>query len=334
MIATVENNPEEKPNIYMDTVFVRFLAILLITNSHLDRLYPIPQLGTGGAIGNTLFFMMSGYGLYLSYQKRPLGFSAWYRRRVSRIYPSLIIAVGIIYLFVRRGWKHWGLHNYITNFLWPTPYWFITALMLNYIIIYLILKHGRPVYYLYCIAILVIPYSYFYGTSLDLSVYSIEGASYFKCIFYLQIMCWGGYWASREKQLITGTMREFWSLLLLIGFYYLFLFGVASGPLSKYQCITHLLLFPISYLFLTIARSDYVLKVIMEKKYVAQTIIFVGGLTLEIYLLQNVVYSNSLIESLYFPLNIIMFWIGVVFLSYLLQNIAIFLRNRSSWLDL
>ena len=37
--------------------FLRVLAILLVLNSHLDNLYPISALATGGAAGNGLFFI-------------------------------------------------------------------------------------------------------------------------------------------------------------------------------------------------------------------------------------------------------------------------------------
>ena len=44
---------------------LRVAAILLVLNSHFDPLYPIPALATGGAAGNGLFFVLSGYCLRL-----------------------------------------------------------------------------------------------------------------------------------------------------------------------------------------------------------------------------------------------------------------------------
>lgn len=56
----------------MDVVsLIRFIATLLITNSHYDKLYPqgFSFLSTGGMIGNALFFWVSGYTLYFSLKK-------------------------------------------------------------------------------------------------------------------------------------------------------------------------------------------------------------------------------------------------------------------------
>lgn len=56
----------------MDIVsLIRFIATVLITNSHYDDLYPqgYSFLSTGGMIGNALFFWVSGYTLYFSLKK-------------------------------------------------------------------------------------------------------------------------------------------------------------------------------------------------------------------------------------------------------------------------
>lgn len=44
---------------------VKFLAVLLIINSHADTMYPRMQiLATGGAIGDCLFLFCSGFTLF------------------------------------------------------------------------------------------------------------------------------------------------------------------------------------------------------------------------------------------------------------------------------
>ncbi|MDO5041777.1 MAG: hypothetical protein Q4D95_06780, partial [Peptoniphilus sp.] len=43
---------------------MRACAALLIINSHYDDIYPFPALATGGAIGNAIFFAVSGFCSY------------------------------------------------------------------------------------------------------------------------------------------------------------------------------------------------------------------------------------------------------------------------------
>ena len=73
--------------------FLRSLAILLITNSHLDPLYPSPAFGTGGMFGNELFFFVSGFGLALSQSRQTVTFGAWYRKRARRVLVPMVIGV-------------------------------------------------------------------------------------------------------------------------------------------------------------------------------------------------------------------------------------------------
>ena len=39
---------------------LRVFAVFLVFNSHCDALYPVSALATGGAMGNALFFVISG----------------------------------------------------------------------------------------------------------------------------------------------------------------------------------------------------------------------------------------------------------------------------------
>ena len=78
---------------------MKFLAVLLITNSHMDILFPssLSILGTGGAIGDAFFFFCSGFTLFL----KPVGrFDTFYKKRINRIYPSIFALAAIRSLFM------------------------------------------------------------------------------------------------------------------------------------------------------------------------------------------------------------------------------------------
>ena len=68
-------------------VVLRFLACLLITNSHCGDLYPISLLAIGGGQGNVIFFVLSGYCL----ANINIGFREWIKKRANRILPATII---------------------------------------------------------------------------------------------------------------------------------------------------------------------------------------------------------------------------------------------------
>lgn len=67
---------------------LKCFAAIVITNSHMDILYPkFGALATGGAIGDALFFFCSGFTLFLGRMGR---FDNWYKRRINRIYPTVL----------------------------------------------------------------------------------------------------------------------------------------------------------------------------------------------------------------------------------------------------
>ena len=309
------------------TSFLRFIAIVLITNSHLDSLYPIPALGTGGSIGNALFFMLSGYGIFLSEKNQSRPFLSWYKRRIVRIYPSVIMATVLLIIIPLKVWTEWAFMDYIKMLIWPTAYWFISALMVFYVIFFFILKMKNYKYFLTGIFILIIPYLFFYITMVDLSRYSIEGPSYFKWLFYLQTMFFGGYMAGREKFVKTNFIKDGLALVLVIGLYYGILNLMNKGCGWQFQAVTHLLMFPILFLFLRVSESDLITS-LMNTKYIGAAISLLAGLTLEIYLLQYAVYSHSIIQSILFPLNIITFWIVVIILSFILNRVSRFITKK------
>lgn len=106
---------------------LKFLAVFLIINSHMDALYvKYDMLATGGVIGDVLFLFASGYTLLLS--KCNLSFDNWYKRRINRIYPSVFVCVALGAMFVGKfsmnlsalwgGRIHCSYHGLLYTYLW------------------------------------------------------------------------------------------------------------------------------------------------------------------------------------------------------------------------
>ena len=162
---------ETKDFMKNDTNFLRFFAIALIINSHLDNYYPIRFFATGGAMGNALFFVLSSFGLFLSAQNNLKPFTEWYTQRIKRIYPTVWTVVILLTLPYKIYMDAFDLKNlliFFGNFFYP-PFWFLQALMLFYILIYFIIKkyNVRKIYYwLFAVSVL---YAFTYLNFLDLS---------------------------------------------------------------------------------------------------------------------------------------------------------------------
>ena len=106
---------------------LKFLAVIIVYNSHCELLYgEYSFLATGGAIGDCLFFFVSGFTLFLGRNDR---FDNWYKRRIRRIFPS-VFSWAIISSFVFN--KSISLYKLLSG-----GSWFVTCIMIYYIVLYL-----------------------------------------------------------------------------------------------------------------------------------------------------------------------------------------------------
>lgn len=112
--------------------FVKVIATLLVLNSHMEICYGSHSvLATGGGIGDALFFFISGFTLFMG---RKADFTNWYKRRLGRIYPT-ILAMGLVSCLV------FGKDFSFIDIISASNYWFIQCILVCYLLIYPIIKY-------------------------------------------------------------------------------------------------------------------------------------------------------------------------------------------------
>lgn len=149
---------------------VKFIAVFLIINSHADIMYvKYSQLATGGAIGDALFLFCSGYTLFWSGTKR---FDNWYKKRINRIYPSVIVCLSVAmmlgYLPVNQ-----------LNAVKIGGGEFVIAIMCYYVLLYLVQKYCMEHFHwvvLFVIATTLMAY-WFFPYKYEVSSKGIYGIS-------------------------------------------------------------------------------------------------------------------------------------------------------------
>ena len=241
-----------------DTNFLKFLATIFITNSHCDAFFPFKFLGTGGAIANCLFFVVSGYAITLS-QSINLPFLKWFSLRIKRIYPSVIIMS--LFTTILPNINKLNINYLFSKLIFPTNYWFIAAIILFYALFYFVNKLENKNKYLIVIGILTIPYFYFYK-HMNTSQWVIEGQGHFKWILYFQIMLFGGYLSTIKNKLNSINKNDFIITMILIFSYFGFkILTYKYLIFMETQFILHLLSFPIVYYMFKISKSEFINKI-------------------------------------------------------------------------
>lgn len=292
--------------------FLKFLAMISVTWSHCDVVLPdsIHTIAAGGALGDALFFFCSGYTLSLG---RFDGLINWYKRRVNRIYPTVLMWAFISSMFFGL---EWNAKTIIINW----DYWFLPCIMFYYFVFYFVHKfmwNNLKILSAVLFVLITLISPFLFDTSSLTLYYNLPYmfAGYF--FFMLQ----GAILARIDKSSIQSKIGSF-SLFILSFFfivlYYLVAYIFKNNPsICIVQTITLLPLLTSVY-FLYRFSGGLFMERLLAMRYLGRIITVLSSLTLEVYIVQSYVIND--VELLYtFPLNIAIIFILIIALAYLLK---------------
>lgn len=286
-------------------IIMKFIAALLITYSHMGILFPrYGGLVTGGAIGDGLFFFCSGFTLFLGRTGR---FVDWYKRRINRIYPTIIMWA--LLSSIAFSWE-WSVTDMIT-----TPrYWFIPCIMVYYMIFYIIRRYMINHLVFACvIACTIVVVSSFFVLDMNRSVMYADVA--YMRIYYFLFMLLGAITALHEEKEISAVKSFLYAVSGLVVYYACMGIYKVDPFYCNFQVISLMpLLFAIYWMY-RFCNTNYVCRILDGRTGLA--IYFISSLTLEIYMVQYAIFTNSM--NGLFPLNIIITYILIFVAAYVLK---------------
>lgn len=299
---------------------LKFLAAVLITNSHFKLLYvePFTPLGTFGAPGNALFFFISGYTLMLG---RKGSFSIWYKRRIQRIWPSIIAWSAFVAPVFFRQSIHW-------QDIWLAgDFWFIHCIVVYYAMFYFLIpyleKWIKPL-----VGVSVFMAVLYFFICMPITPYSIYLESFhYVCFFGVMLM--GAYLASKRNE--KSNLKTWKSLnlafVMLVLFYAIQMVGKGRvGALYDFQIVSLFPLYGFIYYLYMCVRGAWADKLV--KTAVVGTIVrFVAALTLEIYLVGFLMCFCMMGFNHLFPLNLLMTFFVIVFVAYVVKIVGNFISQ-------
>ena len=300
--------------------YAKVIAILLVLNSHMDSLYPISSLAVGGALGNSLFFFVSGY-TWIGAKKR--NFGEWYKTKLLRIYVPTLFTNTIYLMLFERG-HLLSLGNLFRIFVFPNKSWFCGAILVYAAIYYYVVKINDNNKRHLAESLFLVLYIIWYIFALDKSSYNIESLNdggLCRFCFYLLTM-----FAGMECRLHTDKHIDrvwnkqqslYFGMISIIAFAlsYACKIGITSNiALLKLQFMCQFFtMISCLYLFLFLFSIDKILK----KTTISNQVSKVAAYSWEIYLTQTLIIP--LCDELLFPKGIIVSMIAIVISSILLK---------------
>ena len=286
--------------------FMKFLALFLVLNSHMGVCYPRCQfLATGGAIGDALFFFISGFTLFIG--SCGARFDEWYKRRIKRIYPSLL-AVALIGALV------FGRDDSFLDIIIAKRYWFIQCIFVLYPLLFLakklVFRHDLLLIVLTVVVMSAYPFIHA-GKGL------FWGGGYYRWSVMLLFMLLGAILGKeRERVRQINIWFAFALTLLCVVAWYgaVYIFGD-----SFMQVVSIIPMMGIAVFTYCIGRSKP-FEYLMHSKHAGPVIISIGSLCLESYLIQKMIITSD--WNSIFPWNIPLIMVLVLISSFIAKVIS------------
>lgn len=281
---------------------LKFFATFLALNSDMYICYPrCEYLATGGTWGDSLFFFASGFTLFLGTFR---SFPEYIKRRISRIYPS-VIAMALCVNLV------WDADQSFVSAL--TYYWFINCIMIYYVILWVCRRLEFDFAWVIPASIVVscVILLLFYDFSQQGLMYGDVVFQYF--VFY-STMALGTYMGQHRSE----YKCRWWHILLLgvsVGLWYMICYCFNDSAVQLLSLIPLLTFCYASYVCATSVMAK-----VIKCPAVYVVVKYVGALCLETYLIKFYIvtdYFNSI-----FPYNLIIVVLLTLVGAYVLRCLS------------
>lgn len=296
---------------------IKFIAVLLIINSHADMCYPkYSAFATGGAIGDALFLFCSGYTLFWGNLTR---FDNWYKRRINRIYPSVFACLAVALCVTHNSFESLTIGRLLGGS-------FVMAIMIYYILLYGVQKWliNHIPWTITATAIVTLVAYWYFPYKYEVGIRGLYGIStYFRWIPYFAMMLMGAWLGLKTKngelEVKTSWKDPILMLACLAMFYGIQFVAKKVHAIAPWQIVTIPFLAGIVYYFWRCCNADWLRK-LYETKTGNWLIMAVGGLCLESYLIQFSLFTDKL--NFLFPLNIPIIMLLILVVSYICRCLA------------
>lgn len=222
-----------------------------------------------------------------------------------------------------------GNDDNIVNILLYGGGWFISCIMLYYIVIYPIgLKYSRYIWHVIG-AVAILSAAWFFltdrpdGYNMYKSANTLKGFSdpteggYLKWLLFFTTMLLGAWVGKRSGQIkYRGRMDVMGLIVSVILFYVLYLIPRKVYAIEWLQFFSFVPLMSCVYYFFKVMNSKFV-ENIYSKRWVFFVVRFIGGLCLEIYLVQFSLFTDKMNNL--FPLNLLIMFAIIIIAAYLLR---------------
>lgn len=302
--------------------YLKFIATLLITNSHFEDIWPVSAMASGGLLGNILFFAVSGFLLFNIKDS----FHKWFLKRFLRVYPAM--AAFTLFAVALGEYPLNDFSQAVKLFVYPTNYIFLVWLVVCYIAFYIVSyldKRNGKFLETSLISVLVI-WLLAYVLLYDKTAYSIDNVyEPFILFLYFESMLVGALFRKHKDRCgkFSGV-KVFLTVFCIVAYFGSKIAFSRYDFLLKYQIVNQIII-----LIALVAVFDLFmsLEALFKKmpKVLKVCVRYVSNITLQIYIVQFIIIAHF--KKLAFPLNLAVVTLLILVAASILYYIEFYIRK-------
>lgn len=305
--------------------FMKFIAVIMITNSHFQPLYKDVNVGlaTFGVHGNALFFFVAGFLLMAGFKKKSLSFANWFKKRMHRLWPAVFLWVSLTSIFFDE-------ELICQRFLFFSDYCFLQCIVVYYALFFLFCSKQRftgigGTTGVYWCSIIIAVLLAIIQPKCEGSIFHTDW--HYVCHFSAMVL--GAICFERTDK--HKKQKKDWFICLLSFIAYFIILGIGKDRDDALYYVQILGLLPLHvflWYFYKICNREWTKK-LFSVRCLGDVVKIISALTLEIYIVQFHIITDRL-NSL-FPLSIIAIFIAICLMAYLLRlMVDIFVQFMSN----
>ncbi|WP_405247880.1 acyltransferase family protein [Cellulophaga sp. Asnod2-G02] len=306
--------------------FLKFIAAIMITNSHYIPLYEghNTSFATLGVHGNALFFFISGFFLTKISDKngKYIKFEYWIKKKIIRLWPTLIVFFVFANLLFAKEISWF-------DFIFAGQYWFVRCFIVSFSLIYFLIKYLKQYSKLLLILSVIL-------TTLLISVLPKQSGSIYHSYHYIcyfsSMMLGVNISLYKEKIIPKNLILDLSLCVISFGSYFAVMF-LGKGRFDNWYYIQLLAILPLLiFLYYSYKVVSYQWCSNLSNYKIWSIIFLVSSLTYEIYIVQFDIISDKLNQ--WYPMNTVITFFYIVVAAYILRvstNFFLQLFSNKDW---
>lgn len=285
----------------IDTLLIAALAAWLIFNSHMEHYYPIRFLAADGLLGNSLFFLLSGYGVQMSLLGRDQSLVGYAWRRAIRLYPAVIITIIAFELVIYGLWREYGPVDYVRRLIYPTRFTYVENIVPFYLVLYAFGRLRSPQAISTAIAVGIA--GYLLGCMINSELSATHPVT--RWAMYWIVLCFGALCAVQGWRSELTMGRGGALAVCLLVYYVARGFTIVTGRMEALTILADVLVTACCVLILLTLGSPPLVRKVLRIPVVGIFLAASGACTLEIFVLHATMVEFDWFTAIRFPLNIL-----------------------------